>query len=135
MNTYSKESQPPSVYEQIGGEQEVKKLVDEFYDVMDSIDEAKIVRSLHAKSLRVSRAKLFKFLSGWMGGPQLYIEEYGHPRLRRRHMPFAIGEVERDQWMLCMTIAMKNRQLPTELQEHLTKLFYNIADFMRNKDD
>ncbi|MDP3483558.1 MAG: group II truncated hemoglobin, partial [Sulfuricella sp.] len=83
-------------YERIGGEEVVRKLVDRFYDLMDQQQDLQGIRELHAKSLKASREKLFLFLSGWLGGPQLYVEKYGHPRLRQRHLPFAIGESERD---------------------------------------
>jgi hemoglobin len=94
--------QDETPYVLLGGEEKVRELVDRFYDYMDELDEVVPVRQMHAKSLRVSRDKLFKFLSGWLGGPGLYEAEYGHPRLRRRHMPFAVTEEARDQWLLCM---------------------------------
>jgi hemoglobin len=100
-------------YELIGAESGVRELVDRFYDHMDSETEAADVRSLHAKSLRASREKLFLFLSGWLGGPDLYVQKYGHPMLRRRHLPFAIGKRERDQWMHCMRKALDD--MPIEL--------------------
>src|SRR5215204_3170834 len=82
-----------SLYEMLGGETGLRSLVNRFYDLMDSSPEAEKIRAFHAKSLNQSREKLFMFLSGWSGGPQLYIERFGHPRLRMRHMPFAIGTV------------------------------------------
>ncbi|MFQ3597581.1 MAG: group II truncated hemoglobin [Chloroherpetonaceae bacterium] len=124
-----------SLYEQLGGETKVRELVDIFYDVMDTDPRAKKIRDLHPKDLRVSREKLFMFLSGWLGGEQLYIKKYGHPRLRARHLPFPIGEEERDQWMLCMKEAMKKMTLPAELQETLEQAFFRTADFMRNQAD
>ncbi|WP_345306192.1 group II truncated hemoglobin [Candidatus Villigracilis saccharophilus] len=95
-----------SLYDLIGGETGLRTLVDRFYDLMDTSPEARDIRALHAKSLNQSREKLFMFLSGWSGGPSLYIEKYGHPRLRQRHMPFSIGDVERDQWLWCMNKAL-----------------------------
>jgi hemoglobin len=86
-----------STYQLIGGEAGLRSLMDNFYDLMDSSPEAAKIRAFHGKSLKQSREKLFMFLSGWSGGPQLYIEKFGHPRLRMRHMLFAIGTVERDQ--------------------------------------
>ena len=74
------------------------------------------------------------FLSGWMGGPQLFVEKFGHPMLRRRHLPFAIGESERDQWMACMMAAMHETGISLELQKELGQAFWKTADFMRNKD-
>ena len=120
-------------YEQIGGERAVRELVDRFYDYMDTLEEAQEIRSLHAKSLRGSREKLFLFLSGWLGGPDLYVQKYGHPRLRARHLPFPIGVRERDQWMLCMTNALNDMKLDDNLKKSLEDAFQRTADHMRNK--
>ena len=121
-----------SLYELLGGEAGVRKLVDRFYDLMDSASEAKDIRALHAASLKQSREKLFMFLCGWSGGPPLYIEKFGHPRLRQRHMPFAIGERERDQWLWCMERAIDAGGFHPSVVEHLKKRFAEVADFMRN---
>ena len=120
-------------YEIIGGEAGVRELVDHFYDHMDQLDAAKDVRKLHAKSLRVSREKLFLFLSGWLGGPDLYVQKYGHPRLRARHLPFSIGIRERDQWMHCMRKALDDMDLDKAFRERLENAFISTADHMRNK--
>jgi hemoglobin len=122
-----------TLYEQLGGEMKVRELVDRFYDIMDTDPRAKKIRDLHPKDLNHSREKLFMFLSGWLGGEPLYIKKYGHPRLRARHLPFPIGEEERDQWMLCMKEAMKKMNLSPELCETLEQAFFRTADFMRNK--
>ncbi|MCG8486650.1 MAG: group II truncated hemoglobin [Chromatiales bacterium] len=121
-------------YERLGGEKSVRELVDRFYDLMDAQDDVTELRQLHAKSLKVSREKLFLFLSGWLGGPSLYTEKYGHPRLRARHLPFSIGIEERDQWMQCMKTAMQQMSLDESLQEELLQAFYKTADFMRNRE-
>ena len=121
-------------YERLGGEKSVRELVDRFYDLMDAQDDVTELRQLHAKSLKVSREKLFLFLSGWLGGPSLYSEKYGHPRLRARHLPFSIGIEERDQWMQCMKTAMQQMSLDESLQEELLQAFYKTADFMRNRE-
>ncbi|MDH5736611.1 MAG: group II truncated hemoglobin [Gammaproteobacteria bacterium] len=122
-----------SHFERLGGEKMLLRLVDRFYELMDHLPEATEVRQLHAPDLGEARNKLFMFLSGWLGGPPLYIEKYGHPRLRQRHMPFPIGEAERDQWMLCMTRALDELEINNELKEELTAAFYKTADFMRNR--
>jgi hemoglobin len=122
-----------SLYQMIGGEEGLRSLVNRFYDLMDSSEEAKNIRSLHAKSLNRSREKLFMFLSGWSGGPQLYVERFGHPRLRMRHMPFAIGTVERDQWLWCMNKALEQSQLDPHVVEYLKARFAETADFLRNQ--
>jgi|SRR5262245_40696028 len=122
-----------SIYEQIGGEGVVRRLVDRFYDLMDTLPEAAGIRALHPESLAQSREKLFMFLSGWMGGPQLYIERFGHPRLRARHLPFPIGEAERDQWMMCMKRSLEEIDVDPLLRHQLAHSFAQLADFMRNK--
>jgi hemoglobin len=122
-------------YELIGAESGVRELVDRFYDHMDSETEAADVRSLHAKSLRASREKLFLFLSGWLGGPDLYVQKYGHPMLRRRHLPFAIGKRERDQWMHCMRKALDDMPIEDPLKQKLEQAFMATADHMRNQPE
>ncbi len=120
-------------YDRLGGESAVRELVDRFYDLMDSRADTVELRKIHAPDLGEARDKLFMFLSGWLGGPPLYINKYGHPRLRQRHMPFAIGEKERDQWMLCIDTAMRDMKIDNELREELYAAFYKTADFMRNQ--
>lgn len=122
-----------SLYEMLGGEQGLRSLVNRFYDIMDSSPEATKIRSFHAKSLKQSREKLFMFLSGWSGGPQLYVQKYGHPRLRMRHLPFAIGSVERDQWLWCMNKALDEGGYDPRVVEFLKGRFAEVADFMRNQ--
>jgi hemoglobin len=122
-----------SLYDLIGGEAKLRALVNRFYNIMDSSPEAKEIRAFHAKGLKQSREKLFMFLSGWSGGPALYVEKYGHPRLRQRHMPFSIGEIERDQWLWCMNKALDESELLPAVKEHLKSRFAEVADFMRNK--
>lgn len=121
-----------SYYTRMGGETTLRQLVDRFYDLMNDLEAARGIRQLHAADLTEARNKLFMFLCGWMGGPQLYIEKYGHPKLRQRHLPFRIGEPERDQWMLCMTQAMRDIGLDETLQKELAIAFFRTADFMRN---
>ena len=123
------------MYEMLGGEAGLRSLVDRFYDIMDSSPEAERIRSFHAKSLKQSSEKLFLFLCGWSGGPQLYVERFGHPRLRMRHMPFPIGSVERDQWLWCMNKALDESGLDVRLVELLKKRFAEVADFIRNQPD
>jgi len=121
-----------SYFTRMGGETAVRRLVDRFYDLMDELDSARDIRQLHAADLTGARSKLFMFLCGWLGGPQLYVEKYGHPKLRQRHLPFRIGEPERDQWMLCMTQAMTDIGLDESLKKELVIAFFRTADFMRN---
>jgi hemoglobin len=119
-------------YETIGGNDVVKQMVERFYDLMQLEPAYAGIRHLHPQSLDGSREKLYQFLSGWLGGPPLYVELYGHPRLRARHMHVAIGESERDQWVSCMTQAMNEIGVEEKLRKELQQAFYKTADFMRN---
>jgi hemoglobin len=123
-----------TIYESIGGEQKVRALVDRFYDLMDTLPEAAGIRALHPETLDESRNKLFWFLSGWMGGPPLYVERLGHPRLRARHLPFPIGESERDQWLLCMNRALDEVVGDPLMRMQIKRSFAQLADFMRNRE-
>ena len=130
-------STPQSLFDFLGGEPEatnqIRAIVEAFYDVMDQDEKAKTIRQMHPEDLTSSREKLFMFLTGWTGGPQLYIERYGHPFLRRRHLPFKIGEEERDQWIYCMTKGLLNLKMEEEKIRALLNALYPIADFMRNQ--
>jgi len=120
-------------YEAIGGADAARRLSERFYDLMDSLPEAAEVRALHPPDLSVAREKFSEFLSGWLGGPQLYVEKYGHPRLRMRHARFPIDDRARDQWMLCMRGALAEVVADQELREALERAFAGVADFMRNR--
>jgi hemoglobin len=123
----------PTPYERLGGEATVRELVDRFYDLMDLEGEFALIRKLHPPALDGSRDKLFWFLSGWLGGPPLYAGKIGHPMLRARHLPFAIGIEERDQWLRCMSRAMDEVGVDPGLQRELAKAFFGTADWMRNR--
>jgi hemoglobin len=122
-------------YERIGGEKKIRELVDRFYELMDTEEHSAGIRAMHARDLRGSREKLFMFLSGWLGGPQLYTEKYGHPRLRQRHMHFAVDSSARDQWMRCMVQAMEDVGIEEGLRKELEEAFFKTADFMRNQPE
>ena len=122
-------------YQRIGGEAKIRELVQRFYVLMDELPEAYGIRKMHAGDLAAIEEKLFEFLSGWMGGPQLFVEKYGHPMLRRRHFPFVIGKSERDQWMLCMGLALDEVVEDEALRNELKVAFIKVADHMRNKEE
>ncbi|MDR0788559.1 MAG: group II truncated hemoglobin [Gemmatimonadota bacterium] len=121
-----------SHFELLGGEAGIHRLVDRFYQLMDTAPEAARIRALHSPSLESANEKLFLFLTGWTGGPQLYAERYGHPRLRMRHLPFPIGERERDEWIWCMEGALAEHDLPDLNRDFLLDRFRALADHMRN---
>jgi hemoglobin len=124
---------PDSVYARLGGEAAVRALVERFYALMDQLPQAQEVRALHPPDLQHSADSLFKFLSGWFGGQPLYIRERGHPRLRMRHMPFAIGGAERDQWLLCMRQVLREQVTDSALRAALERAFVGMADHMVNR--
>ncbi|MCX7175138.1 MAG: group II truncated hemoglobin [Proteobacteria bacterium] len=132
MNTQSP-IVPATPYLAIGGETALRALVRRFYELMDSQPETYAIRKLHPADLSTSEEKLFMYLSGWLGGPQLFTEKFGHPRLRARHLPFAIGSAERDQWMLCMRQAMQEVIADAELRSKLERALADLADHMRNQ--
>ncbi|MCH7345108.1 group II truncated hemoglobin [Pelomonas sp. CA6] len=123
---------PATPFDWVGGEGAVRALVDRFYDLMDLEPQYAELRAIHPTQLDGSRDKLFWFLCGWLGGPDYFVQRFGHPRLRARHLPFKIGIAERDQWMACMRQAMAECALDPELQRRLDASLMNTADWMRN---
>ena len=121
-------------FERIGGAEKVHALVVRFYQLMDELPEAYGIRKLHAPDLQGATDKLYKFLTGWMGGPQLYVDEYGHPMLRARHLPFSLGNTERDQWLMCMNQALSDVVEDAALRQDLSASFAKVADHMRNRE-
>ncbi|MGB2833579.1 MAG: group II truncated hemoglobin [Methylotenera sp.] len=130
-------SSKSTFFDLLGGEangiDNIRQLVETFYDIMDSDPKAAPIRAMHQPDLTSAREKLFMFLTGWTGGPQLYIERYGHPMLRKRHLPFPIDESARDQWMYCMIKAMHQLEYEEVLMTKLAEQLYGVADFMRNQ--
>lgn len=128
-------TEPESAFELIGGAGPLRALVDRFYDLMELEPEFAGLRAMHPPSTDGSREKLYLFLSGWLGGPDLYVAAHGHPRLRARHLPFAIASDERDQWLRAFAWAMQDVGLDEALQLRLMDSLYRTADWMRNKPD
>lgn len=124
-----------SPYQRIGGDAAIRKLVDRFYDLMDELPETYAARKIHPADLTESGDKLFDFLSGWLGGPQRYMEKHGHPMLRRRHLPYAIGPEERDQWLLCMRLALEETVADEALRMALFTQFSQLGEHMRNRPE
>ncbi|NMM11193.1 MAG: group II truncated hemoglobin [Polaromonas sp.] len=119
-------------YQALGGAAGVQQLVLRFYELMDELPEAYAVRRLHPESLKGSAENLFDYLSGWFGGPSLYIQKKGHPRLRMRHNPYAVGPVVRDEWMLCMKQALSEQVADEVFRAQLIDTFTQMADHMVN---
>ena len=120
-------------YDMLGGEAGISRLVNRFYDIMDELPEAWELRKIHPQDSQSARDKLFKFLSGWLGGPGLYEAEYGHPRLRMRHAPFPVDTQMRDQWLLCMDMALDEQITDELLKNQLKSSFAKVGDHMRNQ--
>lgn len=121
-----------TLYEQLGGEDGVRRLVTEFYDEMERNPDAAVILPLHA-NLEDARTKLFEYFSGWLGGPPLYTSKYGHPRLRARHMHVPIGVPERDAWLICMVNALRSLELDENLLLALLERIVPLADHMCNQ--
>lgn len=119
-------------YEIIGGELQVKRLANRFYDIMESAPEAAELYAIHPLPLDAIREKFFQFLSGWLGGPALYEQQYGHPRLRARHLPFTVNKQLRDQWMFCMDKALAEVVEHKLLRQGLSQSFGQLATHMIN---
>jgi hemoglobin len=122
-------------FDALGGEAGVRALVDRFYDLMELEAAYAGIRSLHPAGLDGSRDKLHWYLCGWLGGPQHYVERFGHPRLRARHLPYAIGSSERDQWLACMAQALAESGIDDGLAAQLRQALSGTADWMRNRPD
>ena len=122
-----------SLFDRIGGSATIDALVDRFYDRVDTLPEAKIIRAMHADDLGPIRDVLKRYLTEWTGGPKLYSPEKGHPRLRQRHFGFAIGDAERDAWMLCMRGALAETITDAAARQDLDRAMSGLADWMRNR--
>jgi hemoglobin len=126
-------TQQNKLYETIGGADKVDELVDRFYDLMSLEETLSALRAMHPADLTSSREKLKLFLSGWMGGPDIYSPKYGHPMLRARHLPFKIGMTERNQWLACMYQALEDCGIDGKIADQLHESLFNTADWMRNQ--
>ncbi|WP_158668527.1 group II truncated hemoglobin [Bradyrhizobium guangdongense] len=122
-----------SLFDRIGGSAAIDALVDRFYERMDVLPEAKVIRAMHADDLGLIRDVLKRYLTEWTGGPKLYSPEKGHPRLRQRHIGFAIGDAERDAWMLCMRGALEEAVSDMAARQDLDRAMSGLADWMRNR--
>lgn len=120
-------------YELLGKEEGVKALADAFYDVMDELPEAQMIRKMHGQALGDIKQKLFEYLNGWLGGPHLYKEKYGKICLTDPHKPYPISEEARDQWLMCWEKALERVDAPQEVRDMVRKPIFQMADFMVNR--
>lgn len=128
----STEKPTTTPYEMLGGDQAIRDLADAFYEAMDSLPEAAKIRAMHGESLVDIKQKLYEYLSGWLGGPSLYVERYGTICLTEPHAPYAIGEAESDQWMQCMEQALEKIEASEEVKQMLLPAFTQLANFIQN---
>lgn len=125
--------QPQQTPYQMLGEEGVRKLAAALYEVMGELPQAQPIRAMHGEDLTDIKQKLFEYLSGWLGGPHLYHQKYGTICLHKPHAQFAIGEAERDQWLLCMQTALQRTGASEELQQMLKEPLFRIADTLRTQ--
>ncbi len=128
------EGETTTLYEAIGGDEAVKALTERFYVLMDTLPEAARCRALHPDDLTGSREKLYLYLTGWLGGPPVYVERYGHPMLRRRHFGAAIGPAEVEEWLLCFDRALDEAVAHPKLREIIREPITRLAHHMRNTE-
>jgi hemoglobin len=117
-----------------GGVEGINKLVNAFYDAMETLPQAQHIREMHSQNLDESRDKLTRFLAGWLGHPKLFSEKYGPIRIPVAHRHLSIGPAERDAWLACMQIAINEQPYPQEFRDYFMKQIYVPAERSRNKD-
>jgi hemoglobin len=120
-----------ATYQACGGEEGIRRMVETFYGVMDSLPEARRIRKLHPADLQLSIDKLVCFLCGWTGGPKRYAERYGPIRIPHAHAHLPVGEAERDAWLLCMQKALAERPFPEDLKHYLLEQLFVPAERIR----
>ena len=120
-----------TIFQAVGGAETFDRIVERFYEGVAG-DSA--LRPMYPDDLVESRRRLSLFLQQYFGGPSSYSGERGHPRLRMRHFPFAIGQAERDAWMRHMRAAVEAEQLPTEVETALLDYFERAATFLINRE-
>ncbi|MBB4188291.1 hemoglobin [Sinorhizobium terangae] len=128
------ENETTTLYEAIGGDATVRALIRRFYALMDSLPEAARCRAVHPPDLSGSEEKLYEYLTGWLGGPPIYVEKRGHPMLRRRHFIAEIGPAERDEWLLCFTRALEETVAHPKLRSIILEPITRLAHHMQNEE-
>ncbi|WP_290983103.1 group II truncated hemoglobin [Hyphomicrobium sp.] len=126
---------PQSLYDRIGGEKGVRALVEAFYDIVEHDRPGEILHLLHLRGHGLEHARLeqFRFLSGFLGGPRLYVERYGHSDVRKMHEHVEITPHARDTWLECMTIAIDRVGFAPEVKSELIRYFTRVATVLVNK--
>lgn len=125
-------TQQTTMYHWIGGEEGVRKLVNRFYDIMDADKNANAIRAMHKEDLTAIREGLFEYLSGWLGGPALFVAKHGSPCITKQHKPYVIDQTASDAWMYCMTKAMEDVEIEDKYRDMLKPAFQRICDTLIN---
>lgn len=129
-------SAPDTPYDRLGGEAPVRALVERFYDAMTELEPA--LARLHpcdseGRVLREPRDRFALFLMGWLGGPQDYVAQNGHPRLRMRHARVPVDETMVAAWMRCMRLALQGCIIGDDVRSFLEERLLDVAVHMRNR--
>ncbi|MBS0269654.1 MAG: group II truncated hemoglobin [Proteobacteria bacterium] len=124
------------LYDLVGGEDGIHRLVDVFYDIIESEPEGRVLHILHLRGHGVahSRIEQFNFLSGFLGGPRLYVEKFGHSDVRQMHAHVEIDAEARDAWLKCMSMAIDRVGLAPDIKGQLMTNFTRVAMMLKNKD-
>jgi len=122
-----------SIYTRLGGEQVLRDFVENLYYFMDHFSAVERIRSMHPRDLTDTNQRLFMFLSGMLGGPPLYVEKFGQPFLRQKHMHLSIGNKERDQWLFCAENAANQLNIDASVRQNLMTEITKMANHLRNK--
>ena len=117
-----------------GEERGIRQLVDDFYDTMETLDQAVTIRQMHPADLTVSRDKLARFLCGWLGGPKLYRQKYGPIKIPQVHSHLDIGPEERDAWLKCMEHALQKQPYAESFKQYMLRELFTPADRSRTRD-
>ena len=121
-------------FQAAGGVTGIRRLVDDFYDLMEQLPEAQEIRALHPADLTQSRDKLARFLCGWLGGPMLYRQKYGPIRIPSAHAHLNIGTKQRDAWLACMQKALEQQPYAARFKAYLITQLAIPAERCRTRD-
>ena len=121
----------PTPFDALGGEARIRSIVERFYDLIES--DAPVLRAMLPADDSVVRKKLSLYLTEWSGGPEVYTADRGHPMLRRRHLPFAIGKEEVETWLACMGRALDDNGVDGQVRDFLDEKIAALAWHMMNK--
>jgi hemoglobin len=127
------EAKTTTLYDAIGGAPTVRLLTQRFYAIMDEAPEAAACRAVHPDDLAGSEAKLYDYLTGWLGGPPLYTDKHGHPMLRRRHFAADIGPAEIEGWLFCFERALAESVPHAPLRAIILEPITRLAHRMHNR--